>query len=160
MQLRPAVQLVVKPYRQRKRLAGGEVRVYTIYRINLPREAVQRLGLEEDAEEPILAFILKPRWFHLFDWENPEVIEEVLPRLTEKERLELCATLAPEKACNGQKPHILLARPEELRELGLDPDRPVTLEDVVEAVRRRLAGTPRSGDGREAEVEVPRESAR
>jgi len=50
---------------------------------------------------------------------------------------------------------LIPARPEQLRELGLDPDQPLTLEDVVEAVRRRLtAGTPGGGDGQEAKPQA------
>ena len=144
MQLPPAEPLVVKPYRQRKRLASGKVREYTIYRVNMPKELAEKLGLE--GEDIILAFILRPRWFHLFDWSNPEVAGELLPRLTREERLELCATLAPETVCRGKKPHLLLASPQELRELGLDPSKPITLEDLVEAVRRGSQDA-RSGAG-------------
>jgi len=136
MQLPPAEPLVVKPYRQRKRLASGETREYTIYRVNVPKELAEKLGLE--GEDIILAFILRPRWFHLFDWSNPEVARELLPRLTREERLELCATLAPETVCGDKKPHLILASPQELRRLGLDPSKPITLEDLVEAVRRKL----------------------
>ena len=133
----PAIPLIVKPYKMKKRLKTGEEREYTIYRINLPKNLAETLGLE-DGEDLILAYIAQAKWYHLFDWSNPEVLREVLPRLTERERLELCATLAPEKVCEGRRPHILVAHPEELRQLGLDPERPLTLEELVEAIRRKV----------------------
>ncbi|MEB3861183.1 MAG: hypothetical protein GSR84_03060 [Desulfurococcales archaeon] len=139
----PAIPLIVKPYKMKKRLKTGEEREYTIYRINLPKNLAETLGLE-DGEDLILAYIAQAKWYHLFDWSNPEVLREVLPRLTEKERLELCATLAPEKVCEGRRPHILVASPEELRQLGLDPDRPLTLEDLVEAVKRKVLAEAQS----------------
>ncbi|MEB3773518.1 MAG: hypothetical protein GSR86_01155, partial [Desulfurococcales archaeon] len=54
-----------------------------------------------------------------------------------RERLELCATLAPESVCNGRKPHILVADPDRLKSLGLDPEKPITLEDLEEAIKRK-----------------------
>ena len=35
---------------------------------------------------------------------------------------------------------LIPARPEELRELGLDPEEPITLEDIVRAVREKVGG--------------------
>ncbi len=136
-----ATTLVVKPYRARKRLASGEERSYITYRITLPKDFAEKLGLKDDAEDLLLALLVKPRWFHLFDWSNPEVVEEVLPRLTEDEKRILCATLAPESVCGRAKPHILIADPEELRELGLDPDKPLTLEDLLKTLEKKLATT-------------------
>ncbi|MEB3779430.1 MAG: hypothetical protein GSR85_04280 [Desulfurococcales archaeon] len=133
----PAIPLVVKPYKSRKRLRTGEEREYTIYRINLPKSLATRLGLEGEGEDIILAYLTHAKWFHLFDWSNPEVLGEVLPRLTEREKLELCATLAPQQVCQGKKPHILLASPEDLKSLGIDPGKPITLEDLVEAIKRK-----------------------
>ncbi len=139
----PAIPLIVKPYKMKKRLKTGEEREYTIHRINLPKNLAETLGLE-DGEDLILAYIAQAKWYHLFDWSNPEVLREVLPRLTEREKLELCATLAPQTVCKGRRPHILVASPEELRQLGLDPSRPITLEDLVEAVRRKVLAEAQS----------------
>ncbi len=132
----PAIPLIVKPYKMRKKLKTGEEREYIIYRINLPKSLAESLALEE-GEDIILAYITQAKWFHIFDWSNPEVLEEVLPRLTERERLELCATLAPESVCRGEKPHILVADPDKLKSLGLDPEKPITLKDLEEAVKRK-----------------------
>ncbi len=139
----PAIPLIVKPYRVRKKLRTGEEKEYTIHRINLPKSLAESLGLE-DGEDMILAYIAQAKWYHLFDWSNPEVLEEVLPRLTEGEKLELCATLAPDKVCKGRRPHILVANPEDLQQLGLDPGKPLTLDDIVEAVKRKLLAEAQS----------------
>ncbi|MEB3773671.1 MAG: hypothetical protein GSR86_01930, partial [Desulfurococcales archaeon] len=123
--------LPVRANVSRKRLKEG-IKEYITYRINLPASVASNLGLT--GGDAILLVALKhPRWFHIFDWGSPEVLEEVLPRLTERERLELCATLAPESVCNGRKPHILVADPDRLKSLGLDPEKPITLEDLEEA---------------------------
>ncbi|MEB3760766.1 MAG: hypothetical protein GSR72_02210 [Desulfurococcales archaeon] len=134
-----AIPLVVKSYLQKKKLQNGEERTYAIYRIDLPKELAENtLGLKPGEEDMILAFFTQAKWYHLFNWSDPEVAEEILPRLTEKELTELCATLAPETICKGKKPHILVARPEDLKDLGLDPKRPITLEDLIEAVKEKL----------------------
>ncbi len=126
----------------RKRLKTGE-KEYVTYRINLPTSLAKSLDLT--GGDTILLVALKhPRWYHLFDWSNPEVLREVLPRLTEGEKLELCATLAPQTVCRGKRPHILVANPEELRQLGLDPSRPVTLEDLEEAIKRKVLAEAQS----------------
>ncbi len=126
----------------RKRLKTGE-REYVTYRINLPTSLAKSLSLT-GGDTILLVALKQPRWYHLFDWSSPEVLREVLPRLTEREKLELCATLAPQTVCKGRRPHILVASPEELRQLGLDPSRPITLEDLVEAVRRKVLAEAQS----------------
>ena len=134
-----AVPLVVKSYLQRKRLRSGGEGIYAIYRIDLPKELAEGvLGLRPGEEDMILAFFTEAKWYHLFNWSDPEVARELLPRLTEMERLGLCATLAPETVCGGMRPHILVAKPDELKELGLDPEKPITLQDLMEKIEERI----------------------
>ena len=130
------VRLVAKPYRMRKKLKTGEEKEYTGYRIILPRRLVEELGLEGEA--PLVARLEVAEWYHLLDWTVPEN-KALWRRLPEKARLDLCSKkLAPEDLCTHTETLTILAKPGDLQQLGLDPSRPLTLEDLVEAIRRKL----------------------
>ena len=134
--------LPTRPYKARKKLKSGE-REYTTHRITIPVEAARRLGLGEGATALIVT-LEEAKWYHLLDWSNPEVARELWNKLTREQQLRVCqAGLAPPELCNNHKPTTILARPEDLQQLGLDPEKPITLEDLVEAVRRRLQAEAR-----------------
>ena len=135
------VRLVAKPYRMRKRLKTGEEREYTGYRIILPRRLVEELGLEGEA--PLVARLEVAEWYHLLDWTVPEN-KALWRRLPEKARLDLCSKkLAPEDLCTHTETLTVLARPEDLQQLGLDPEKPITIEDLVDAIRRKVVAEAR-----------------
>ncbi|MCE4625340.1 MAG: hypothetical protein F7C35_05695 [Desulfurococcales archaeon] len=133
---RVTLVLPVRPSRVRKRLKSG-VKEYVTYRITIPQEAAQALGLEGEAA--LIVTLERPRWYHLFNWGDPEIAGELWERLTETQRRKVCLKgLAPRELCGGRQPITILADPDRLRELGLDPEKPLTLEDVVERVRERV----------------------
>ena len=126
------VRLVAKPYRMAKRLKSGEERVYTGYRVILPRRLAEELGLEGEA--PLVARLELAEWWHILDWTAPEN-RHLWRRLPEEARLDLCAKkLAPPDLCGGREALTVLAEPGELRELGLNPQRPITLEELKKAI--------------------------
>ena len=143
---RVTLVLPTRPYRARKRLKSG-LREYTTHRITIPVEAARSLGLGEGATALIVT-LEEARWYHLLDWSNPEVARELWGKLSREQQLRVCqAGLAPPELCNNHKPITILAKPEDLQQLGLNPEKPLTLEDLVEAVRRRVlaeAGLPSS----------------
>ena len=128
--------LPVKPSRVRKKLKGG-VKEYVTYRITIPTEAAQALGLEGEAA--LIVTLERPRWYHLFNWSDPEVAGELWERLTEAQKRKICLKgLAPRELCGGREPITILADPDKLRQLGLDPEKPITLEDLMEKIKEEL----------------------
>ena len=110
---------------------------YHQYTLNIPRSLLPRLLEEAGASEgqvlPLTIILAASPWHHLIDWKS-------MPRgawndLPEKIRKEL-ESLGLDPQGDGRV--LIPARPEDLGQLGLDPEKPVTLEDVVEAVKRRL----------------------
>ena len=135
----PRVTLVLptRPYKARKRLKSGE-REYTTHRITIPVKASKSLGLGERATALIVT-LEEAKWYHLLDWSNPEVARELWRKLSKEQQLRVCqADLAPPELCDNHKPITILARPQDLQQLGLDPEKPITLEDLVNAVRRKV----------------------
>ena len=141
---RVTLVLPARPSRTRKALKTG-VREYLTYRITIPRRAAEELGLD-GGEAALIVTLERPRWYHLLDWDDPEVARELWGKLSEAERRSLCAkNLAPKTLCGGAEPVTILARPGELERLGLDPGKPPTLEEIVKAVEERLARKPLTG---------------
>jgi len=149
-------KLLTLPARPRRVRSKGHT--YYQYTINVPRSLLPRLLEEASAEEgqilPLTILVAASPWHHLIDWaQMPPNAWNDLPDHVKRELDAL--GLDPE---NGER-ILIPARPEQLRELGLDPEKPITLEDVVEAVKRRLAaGTPRGEDGREAKPKASSEA--
>ena len=119
-------------------------REYRQYYINMPRQLAEAI-LERAGREPpepgstgiLLTAIVTPSpWYHALDWSSipmddlPEKIEKEIKALG-LHQLDKPLTLIP-------------ADPEKLRQLGLDPEKPITLEDLVEAVKRRLLAEAQS----------------
>ncbi len=138
--MRITLLLPTRPYKTRKKLRTGE-KEYTTHRITIPVEAAKKLGLREGATALIVT-LEEARWYHLLDWNNPEVAEELWNKLTREQQLRVCqAGLAPPQLCDNRKPITVLAKPEDMESLGLDPGKPVTLEDIIEAVKGKLPTT-------------------
>ena len=124
--------------RLRAKRVKAKGREYRQYYINLPRQLAEAI-LETAGREPpepgtsgvLLTVIVTPSpWYHALDWSS--IPMDGLPERIEKEikalglhQLDKPLTLIP-------------ADPDKLRQLGLDPEKPVTLEDLEEALRRKL----------------------
>ena len=138
----------------RPRRVRSKGREYWQYNIPIPADLARRL-LQMAGEEPgtllPLTIIMGPSpWYHLINWSAPES-DSLYRRIPNKHRREIEAL-----GLRGGGPIVLIpARPEQLRELGLDPEEPVTLDDIVEKIRERVkrelkakkAASPRTGGG-------------
>ncbi|MCE4624956.1 MAG: hypothetical protein F7C35_03720 [Desulfurococcales archaeon] len=126
---------LLMPLTVKAKKAGAKGRTYTQYYISLPKRlALELLGdrLPQPGSEgvPITVLAAKAPWYHLLDWST--LPTEDLPTRIKKEIRALTLD-------SPQKPLVLVpARPEQLRELGLDPEKPITLEDLVEKVEEKI----------------------
>ncbi len=126
------LELPVRP--KRARVKGRE---YIQHYINLPKWLAMKLYVmaEEDpgAELPVVMLIAPAEWYHGILWEKmPERAWKTIP---EKARKELEALgLSPKL----NKPVYIVADEEEIRGLGLDPSKPITLKDVMERILSRI----------------------
>jgi len=135
---RPVYALLrARVVRQVKRLRSGEAREYHVWRITLPRDTVEELGLEPGyGEELLLAALRLPDWYHLYDYNDPVVRTKIWPRLPRRAKLELCAwKIAPRELCGDMEPVTLLLPREMLERLGLHPGDTLTFEDIKKALR-------------------------
>ena len=115
--------------RTRKRLRSGEEKTYTTYKITIPQELAEELGLEEGAYLGVLAARL--RWYHYYDYNDPDVQRWFWSRLPAYAKAELCMLgAAPEQLCRDHRAITVIASEEELRRLGLEPGQPVTLGEL------------------------------
>ena len=126
---------LLMPLTVKAKKAGAKGRRYVQYYISLPKRlAIELLGdrLPQPGSEgvPITVLAAKAPWYHLLDWST--LPYEDLPSRMKKEIKALTLD-------SPTRPLVLVpADPEELRRLGLDPEEPITLEDVVRAVRERV----------------------
>ena len=119
-----------------KNLKTGETREYVSYKITIPRELAGELGLEEGAYLGVLAARL--RWYHYYDYNDPDVQQWFWTRLPAYAKAELCMLgAAPEQLCKDYRTITVIASEEELRELGLEPGQPVTLRELRERLQAR-----------------------
>ena len=124
--------------RKRVRLRSGEERVYEGYRVRIPKEVVEKLGLQGEAT--ILLLAARPRWYHLLDYREEPLRSRFREIRKPWVKAEICLLGgAPEELCRGYRLLPVIASEEELRELGLEPGQPVTLREL----RERLAGRGR-----------------
>jgi len=117
--------------RKRVKLRSGETRVYEGYRVRIPKEVVEKLGLRGEAT--VLLQVARPQWYHLLDYRE----EPLRTRFKQIRRpwikAEICLLgHAPEELCRDYKLLPVIASEEELRELGLEPGQPVTLRELRE----------------------------
>lgn len=130
---RPYIQAVLPLVRTRTRSRG---RVYERYVINVPRSLGERLNPRGERKVFLLAYLTRP-WVHqLLPLEPDDPIYRSLPP---EARVELYYQYRdPTRRPRGRTVFIA-AEEHEIRELGLDPEKPLTLRDVVAALRERLA---------------------
>lgn len=123
----------VKRYKQLKKLSAGS-KEYVIYRSNIPVEKAEEMNLGDD--ELLLVLARKPEWYHLMNWRDKDNQEILWPRIPEKIRIELCSIgLAPQELCPKKYiPIIIHALEKELENLGLDPSKPITLEELKKKI--------------------------
>ncbi len=127
--------------RLRAKRVKAKGREYAQYYINVPKSLAEALLQGREPPAPggpgvLLTVLATPSpWFHALDWSQLPLAD-----LPERVRREIEA-LGLDKL--DQETILIPATRDQLEQLGLDPDQPLTLEDVVRAVERRLAaGTP------------------
>ena len=124
--------------RTRKRLRSGEEKTYTTYKITIPQRIVEELGLEPGSLLGVLVARLK--WYHLFNYEDPQVQQWFWRsrRLPAYAKAELCLLEAvPPQLCKDYRTITVVASEQELRRLGLEPGKPITLRELEEKLRKR-----------------------
>ncbi len=121
-------EISVKPKKVRIRN-----REYIQHYINLPKQLVVKLYemAEEDpgTELPVVILIAPAEWFHGILWE--EMPKRAWKTIPEKARKELEALGLSREQC---KPVYIIAMEEEIKELGLDPNKPITLKELKEKI--------------------------
>lgn len=128
----------VRGERQRKKLRSGVVKEYTVYRITIPREVVEKLSLEPEVEELVLVRLAKPRWYHLLNYSDRDIVETLWEKLPLWTKLELCSNnLAPEKLCSQYYTVTLVLTKQEIQKLGINPDKPITLEELKNKLQKQ-----------------------
>ena len=119
--------------RKRVKLRSGETRVYESYRVRIPKEVVERLGLRGEAT--VLLQVARPRWYHLVNYKEEPFRSRFRQIKKPWVKAEICLLGgAPEELCRQYRLLSVIVSEEELRELGLEPGQPVTLEEL----RRKL----------------------
>ncbi len=133
---RPYIQATLLLVKTRTRSKG---RTYDRYLINIPRELGEKLNPRGERKVPILAYLARP-WIHQLLPLDPK--DPIYKSLPEEAKTELYYQgLDPQKKPQDRTVFIA-AEESEIRMLGLDPDRPLTLSDVVEAIHRKLQEEP------------------
>ena len=113
----------------------GEKRSYERYIINVPRELGERLNPRGEKKVPILAYLTRP-WIHQLIRLDPE--DPIYMGLPAEAKTELYYQgLDPQKKPQGRTIFIA-AEEEKIKQLGLDPTKPITLDDILEAIQRKL----------------------
>ncbi len=109
-------------------------KTYYRYTLSLPREVLERL-LDGKNEVPVLVYIARASHLNLLVWDEEDIL---WTRLPEEAKTELYYQgRAPTKPAG--RVVFIAAEEEEVRRLGLDPEKPVTLKDVIRAVEKRIA---------------------
>ena len=122
--------------RTRKRLRSGEEKTYTTYKITIPQNIVEELGLEPGDILGVMA--ARPRWYHLFNYHDPDVQQWFWrsKRLPAYAKAEICLLgLAPEQLCRDYRTITVVASEQELKQLGLEPGQTITLKELLERTR-------------------------
>ena len=132
---RPYIQATLLLVKTTTRSKG---RTYDRYLINVPRDLAERLNPRGERKVPVLAYVTRP-WIHQLLPLDPE--DPIYRSLPPEARIEIYYQgLDPTRNPRGRTVFIA-ADEEEVRSLGLDPEKPITLKDVVAAVERKLAAT-------------------
>jgi len=124
--------------RKRVRLRSGEERVYESYRVRIPKEVVKKLGLQGEAT--VLLQVARPRWYHLLDYREEPLRTRFKQIRKPWIKAEICMLgLAPQDLCREYRTITVIASEEELRRLGLEPGKPVTLKELLEKAKNPVA---------------------
>ena len=88
----------------------------------------------ERARTPVLIALTKASHLHLMLWDDKEdpLLKELPEHATKELEILGLTTWSPRETI------LIPAIPEELSELGLNPENPITLKDVTEAIKRKL----------------------
>ncbi len=127
---------LMAPLNLKAKRAGAKGRIYTQYYISIPKplalEILQGRGAPEPGESgvPLTCIAAKAPWHHLLDW--TQVPTDDLPPRVEREIRALALDKPEEELV------FIPATRRQLEQLGLNPDDPLTLEDVVKAVEMKL----------------------
>ena len=130
---RPYIQATLLLVKTTTRSKG---RIYDRYIINVPRELGERLNPRGERKVPVLAYITRPGIHQLLPLDPEDPIYRSLPQ---EARTELYYQGLDPTAKPRGRTVFIAAEEEEVRSLGLDPEKPITLKDVIKAVERKLA---------------------
>ncbi|MEB3806324.1 MAG: hypothetical protein GSR73_02260 [Desulfurococcales archaeon] len=125
---RPYLQVVLPLVKTRTRSRN---RVYERYVINVPRWLGEKLNPRGERKVFVLAYITKP-WIHQLLPLDPD--DPIYTRLPEEAKTELYYQGRDPTAKPKSRVVYIAAEEEEVKQLGLDPEKPITLRDIVEAV--------------------------
>ncbi len=149
---RPYRLTLARVKRQKTTVRGKE---YGRLTVSIPREDLEWI-LRGDKEAYAIAFLARASTINLLNFDTTN--DPLWKALPKEAKIELYYHgLAPQKP----KGRIVLiaAEEDEVRSLGLDPDKPITLKDLVEAARSRLATSAPAKDGNNREAkEAPTET--
>jgi len=128
----------------RPRRVRSKGHTYYQYTLNIPRSILPRLLDEAGASEgqllPLTILLTTSPWHHLIDWSQmPMGAWTDLPKNIRKEleALGLDPTAREERI-------LISATRSQIQQLGLDPEKPITLNDIVNAVKRKLLAEAQS----------------
>ncbi len=129
------LEVSVKPKKVRSK--GKE---YLQYYVNLPKKIAEKLyslaGEDVDVELPVVMFVAPAEWYHGILWEEmPERAWKTIPSRV-REELEALGL-----GRSRRKPVLIAATEEELRELGLDPIKPITLRELKRKIIEQIKKT-------------------
>ena len=127
------VPLLLKP--RRIKVKGHEYLQHNIY---LPRPVVATLyeaaGRNPEEPLPVIALLAPAAWFHILKWRGEPI--HAWQQLPRDVRLELEALGLTPEPTDAETLTVLASR-KELQELGLDPSKPVTLEDLRKSLEKK-----------------------
>ncbi len=111
--------------------------------IKIPLDMAEEIA-KDKRNALVVVLVGRASHLHALYWDEPDTLWE---RLDPVHRLEL--EILGNTAWSPEEVRLIPAKPEQLRELGLDPEEPLTLEDVVNAVKVKSQGDgPLPGGGR------------
>ncbi|MEB3778780.1 MAG: hypothetical protein GSR85_00900 [Desulfurococcales archaeon] len=140
---------ILAPLELRVRVVKKRGRGYPYFYIPVPTQIAMALlqktapdhvdSIKEKPEEvtslPVTVILTKAPWYHGLDMTG---LTEGLSEKALKEIKALHLDTPP-----GERPELvaILATRSQIEQLGLDPEKPITLEDIVEAVMRKRSQT-------------------
>ncbi len=128
---RPYRLTLARVKRQKTTVRGKE---YTRLAVSIPREDLEAV-LGEDEEAYAIVYLARVSTVNLLNWDKEDELWHALPQ---EARTELYY--------HGQAPRkpnsrivMIAAEENEVKQLGLDPEKPLTLADLEKAIRRKIA---------------------